>query len=68
MICTHDHDGELPMAEFHALPESQRGKWRHVCAGCAYRLGRSHAEAAEERLRQRVRDLEARLKQAQANG
>jgi hypothetical protein len=68
MICTHDHDVELPMAEFQALPESQRGRWRHVCAGCAYHLGRAHAEAAEGRLRQRVRELEARLKQAQANG
>ncbi len=38
-------------------------RWRHVSAGCAYDLGRRHAEEAEERLRDRVRELTARVKQ-----
>lgn len=60
MACNVQH--ELP-AEFARLPESQAGKGRHKCAGCAYDLGRQHASEAEERLRERVRALTARVKE-----
>ena len=66
MICTQDHEDDLPKADFDSLPASQRAKWRHVCAGCAYMLGRRHAAETEERLRQRVRDLSARVKELEA--
>ncbi|HYD39451.1 MAG TPA: hypothetical protein VEB43_01365 [Anaeromyxobacter sp.] len=61
-ICTSDHSGVLP-AEFSQLPESEAARWRHVCA---YELGRRHAADAEERLRQRVRDLTAKVKELEA--
>lgn len=61
-ICNSDHSNVLP-AEFNQLPESQAARWRHICAGCAYELGRRHGAEAEERLRQRVRDLTARVKE-----
>ncbi len=61
MICDRDHTGEIPKAVLSALPESQRGPWRHACAACAYLLGIQHGEDGKERLRQRVRDLEARI-------
>lgn len=54
--CTDDHSNVLP-PEFDRLPQSQAARWRHICAGCAYELGRRHAAEAEERLRHRVRDL-----------
>jgi hypothetical protein len=66
-ICTSDHSDVLP-AEFNDLPESQAARWRHVCAGCAYELGRSHAAEAEERLRQRVRDLMTKVKELEGAG
>lgn len=59
--CTNDHSDVLP-ADFDRLPESQAARWRHICAGCAYELGRRHAAETEERLRQRVRDLTAKVK------
>jgi hypothetical protein len=65
MICNHDHDGDLPKSEFDKLPMSQRGRWRHVCAGCAYQLGRLHGEEAAYRLRERVRALEQKLMDVQ---
>jgi hypothetical protein len=58
MACYVSH--ELP-ADFSNLPESQAGKGRHICAGCAYDLGRRHAAEAEERLRERVRSLTAQV-------
>jgi hypothetical protein len=64
-ICTSDHSDVLP-AEFSQLPESQAARWRHICAGCAYELGRRHAAEVEERLRQRVRDLTAKVKELEA--
>lgn len=60
MACSIDH--ELP-GDFSRLPESQAGKGRHICAGCAYDLGRRPAAEAEERLRERVRTLSARVKE-----
>ena len=63
--CTKNHTGDLP-AEFERLPESQASRWRHICAGCAYDLGRRHAEEAEQRLRARVRELTARVKELEA--
>lgn len=60
--CTKDNVGDLP-AEFERLPESQVSRWRHICAGCAYDLGRQHAAHAEERLRERVRELTQRLRE-----
>ena len=66
-ICGNDHSTELP-ASFATLPESQAGRWRHTCAGCAYRFGRNEAAAAKERLRERVRKLEAELKQLKTSG
>ncbi len=60
MACSIDH--ELP-ADVSRLPESQAGKGRHICVGCAYDLGRRHAAEAEERLRERVRTLAARVKE-----
>lgn len=66
-ICTSDHSDTLP-AEFNQLPASQAARWRHICAGCAYELGRRHAAEAEERLRQRVRDLTAKVKEVEAAG
>lgn len=62
MFCDRDHTSEISKSVFSALPESQRGAWRHACAGCAYLLGVQHGQKTEERLRQRVRDLEARIK------
>jgi hypothetical protein len=64
MSCYVEH--ELP-AEFAKLPESQAAKARRVCAGCAYDLGRKHAADAEERLRERVRALTARVKELEAS-
>lgn len=63
MSCYVQH--ELP-AVFAKLPESQAGKGRHVCAGCAYDLGRMHAAETEARLRDRVRLLTARIKELEA--
>lgn len=60
--CDKDHSGDLP-AEFKRLPESQAARWRHRCAGCAYDLGRRHGEEAENRLRARVRELTAIVKE-----
>ncbi len=65
MACYVQH--ELP-ADFARLPESQAGKGRHICAGCAYDLGRRHAAETEERLRERVRALTARVKELEARG
>jgi hypothetical protein len=59
--CATDHSGKMP-ATFNALPESQGGVGRHKCAACAYELGRNEATATEERLRERVRKLEAELR------
>jgi hypothetical protein len=61
-VCTNNHSDVLP-AEFNQLPESQAARWRHICAGCAYELGRRHAAETEERLRQRVRELMAKVKE-----
>ncbi len=63
MACYTAH--ELP-ADFSKLPESQAGKGRHICAGCAYDLGRRHASEAEERLRDRVRSLTAQVSELKA--
>ncbi len=60
-ICTSDHAGDLPR-QFDELPPSQAARWRHKCAGCAYELGRRHAEEAEDRLRSRVRELVQKVK------
>ena len=60
--CTDDHSTVLP-AEFNRLPQSQAARWRHICAGCAYELDRRHAAETEERLRQRVRELTAKVKE-----
>lgn len=59
--CNKDHAGDLP-GEFDGIPDSQAARWRHRCAGCAYELGRRHGVEAEERLRARVRDLSAKVK------
>lgn len=67
VTCSSDHSDTLP-AEFNKLPESQAARWRHICAGCGYDLGRRHASETEERLRQRVRDLSARVKELEAPG
>lgn len=56
--CNRDHSGSLPTS-FGRLPESQGGVGRHKCAACAYDLGRAEGAAAEQRLRERVRKLEA---------
>lgn len=66
MACQRDHSGEIPKAVIDALPESQRGPWRHACAACAYLLGLQHGEEARERLVKRIRELEARLEAAGA--
>ena len=63
MACNIAH--ELP-ADFSRLPESQAGKGRHRCAGCAYDLGRRHSAEAEERLRERVRSLTAQVNELNA--
>jgi hypothetical protein len=55
-VCSGNHSGDLP-ADFNNIPASQAARWRHKCAGCAYELGRRHAGVAEERLRERVRQL-----------
>lgn len=64
--CVKDHSGDLP-ADFNRLPESQAARWRHRCAGCAYDLGRRHCEEAENRLRTRVRELTAMMKNVDNN-
>jgi len=59
--CTSEHSsGDIPAA-FFSLPSSQASKWRHVCAACAYELGRKHAAEVEENLRKRVRELQEKL-------
>ena len=58
--CTKDHTGSVPRAVAN-LPKSQGGEWRHGCPACAYELGWRDAQTAEENLRKRVRELEARL-------
>lgn len=60
MSCSQDHSGEVP-ASIAKLEDSQAGFWRHKCAGCAYLLGRTEARQAEERLRARIREVEAKL-------
>ena len=65
MSCSKDHAGEIPAA-IGKLEDSQAGFWRHKCSGCAYLLGRRDAEQAEERLRNRVRELEARIAELDA--
>ncbi|HZX94405.1 MAG TPA: hypothetical protein VFE90_07800 [Myxococcales bacterium] len=62
--CQKGHE-DLP-SSFDRLPESQGGKGRHKCAACAYEAGRSEATQAEERLRKRVRELDARVKELEA--
>ena len=62
--CQKEH-ADLPKS-FDALSESQGGKGRHKCAACAYELGRTEATEAEERLRKRVRELDARVKELEA--
>ncbi len=64
MACSFSHDN-LPKS-FEKLPESQGGKGRHICAACAYDLGRTEAAQAEERLRERVRALTAELDKLRA--
>jgi hypothetical protein len=57
----HGHaDGEIPRA-VGDLPSSQGGPWRHICSACAYLRGRKHGEETENRLRERIRALEAKL-------
>jgi hypothetical protein len=64
--CSIDHeDGSIP-ASVWALPSSQGGKHRHLCAACAYQLGRQHAAETEARLRDRVRALMAEIDQLRA--
>ena len=58
MACEKDHATSVPR-QIESLQESQKGFWRHRCAGCAYEMGRRDAEAADERLRERVRALTA---------
>jgi hypothetical protein len=60
MACQIDHAGEIPAA-ISKLEDSQAGFWRHKCSGCAYLMGRNDAAATEDRLRKRVKDLEAEL-------
>jgi hypothetical protein len=66
MACKKDHSGSIPRKPIEALEESQAGFWRHRCAGCAYELGRKDAGEAEERLRNRVRELQDELDRLQA--
>lgn len=64
--CSIDHeDGSIP-ASVWALPSSQGGKHRHLCAACAYNLGRQHAAETEARLRDRVRALTGELDKLKA--
>ena len=60
MSCSQDHSGEIP-ASIGKLQDSQAGFWRHKCAGCAYLQGRREAQQAEDRLRARIKELEAKL-------
>jgi hypothetical protein len=66
-ICNDDHSGDLP-ADFNKIPASQAARWRHKCAGCAYELGRKHAQDAEERLRERVRHLTSEVQKLGKKG
>ncbi len=65
MACTKDHDGEVPRT-IEKLEDSQRGFWRHKCAGCAYVLGRNDAARTEENLREQVRKLRERVAELEA--
>lgn len=60
--CPGHETGEIPRT-VGDLPSSQGGEWRHICAACAYLLGRKHAEETETRLRDRIRELQARLEE-----
>ena len=62
MACEIDHSGEIPKA-IGNLEKSQAGFWRHRCAGCSYLMGRRDAATTEERLRERVRELMARVEE-----
>lgn len=66
MACNIEHSGNIPKGKIEALEDSQRGFWRHKCAGCAYEMGRADATAAEDRLRNRVRELEAKVRELEA--
>jgi hypothetical protein len=61
IACTKDH-ADVPGA-FSQLPESQAKRWRHICAACAYDLGRVDAAKAESNLRERVRALTSQVEQ-----
>lgn len=60
--CTKDHIGAVP-ASLRDLPKSQAGDWRHKCAACAYDLGYQDGIGAADKLRDRVRELEAKVKE-----
>ena len=64
--CIKDHAGSVPASALAELPFSQAGAGRHRCAGCAYERGRAGAAEAEQRLRERVRALEARIAELEA--
>lgn len=49
------------------LPASQGGPWRHKCVACAYELGYEAGIGAAEKLRLRVRELEEKLRAAEAS-
>jgi hypothetical protein len=58
--CNSDHEsGEIPVEVYSTLPSSQAGRHRHLCAACAYLLGRKHAE--QEALRKHIRAMSAEL-------
>ena len=65
-ICSKDHGGGAVPKSLGGLPNSQGGPWRHKCVACAYELGYEAGIGAAEKLRARVRDLEEKLRAAEA--
>jgi hypothetical protein len=62
-ICSEEHEVVLPK-DIASLPASQRSWWRHVCAGCAYELGR---QTTEEILIKQVQELKAEIERLQSS-
>jgi hypothetical protein len=58
--CDRDHT-DVSSAAMESVPESQGKRWRHRCAACAYELGLAHGARTEGRLRERVRELSAKV-------
>lgn len=67
-VCSTDHAGGAVPKKLDDLPESQAGALRHKCVACAYEMGVKDGLASAERLRERVRELEEKLRGLTSGG